>query len=284
MVDLIIFPSSYFDEKKVDEDLETEYEAVKETGLFQIVIFGYEKWFNKDKLVLTLFPEKMQKAVYRGWMMKPEKYEMFYELLKNSNIELVTTPAEYTRMHIFPNIYSHFGTDTAKMITYPLHEKIDVDILKREFSRFMVKDFVKSVKGTEFPRFFDQDITQEDFDNWMEVFYKYRGNLLTGGICVKEFLNLKYYGEKTNEYRVFYINHKIATVSKNSAQPSYAAEIPMELIEKYNNIDSIYYTVDFAEIEDGTWRIIEAGDGSVSGLSEFQSAEQYFRTLYYCFL
>ena len=34
------------------------------------------------------------------------------------------------------------------------------------FGRFMVKDFVKSVKGTEFPKYFDKDITQEEFDNY----------------------------------------------------------------------------------------------------------------------
>ncbi len=56
----------------------------------------------------------------------------------------------------------------------------------------MIKDYVKSVKGTDFPKFFDKNTTQDELDNWMNVFYKYRGNLLTGGICVKEFLPLKF--------------------------------------------------------------------------------------------
>lgn len=34
----------------------------------------------------------------------------------------------------------------------------------------MVKDYVKSVKGSEFPKFFDESVTQEEFDKWMEVF------------------------------------------------------------------------------------------------------------------
>ena len=32
----------------------------------------------------------------------------------------------------------------------------------------MVKDFVKSVKGTDFPKYFDSGITQEAFNKWME--------------------------------------------------------------------------------------------------------------------
>lgn len=43
----------------------------------------------------------------------------------------------------------------------------------------------------------------------MEKFYKYRGDLYTGGICIKEYLDLKKYSGKTNGYRVFFANGKI---------------------------------------------------------------------------
>ena len=283
MVNMILFPSSFFNITKVDEDLQREYDAVLSTGLFEVALFGYDKWFNDGKLVVENAPDELHLAVYRGWMMKPKQYEEFYHLLLENNIKLVTEPAEYERMHIFPNIYEMLKEDTAKMEIYPLHEQIDVTQLKKSFHRFMVKDFVKSVKGTEFPRYFDQNVTQEEFDNWMKVFYQYRGNLLTGGICVKEFLDLKFYGNHTNEYRVFYINHEPATISRNSGQGNYTPLPPKELIDQYRNLESKYYTVDFAELEDGTWRILEAGDGGVSGLSENQDYEQYFRALYQCF-
>lgn len=281
MVDLILFPASYFSINKVDEDLQGEYEAAGETGLFDVVLFGYDKWINEQVLILNEKPEKMRKAVMRGWMMKPELYEKLYNTLIENNIELVTSPAEYKKMHIFPNVYTVFGNDTAEMKIYPLHGQINVEELKSKFKRFMIKDYVKSVKGTEFPKYFDASITQEKFDEWMKVFYKYRGNLLTGGICVKEFLDLKFYGKSPNEYRVFYVCNEVLTVSRNSGQKEYTPEPPKELIEKYKNLPSCYYTVDYAELSDGTWKVIEAGDGSVSGLSEFQNARQYFRALYY---
>ena len=283
MVDLVVFPSSYFNKNKVDESLIPEYNSAISTGLFDTVIFCYDKLIDENKLILSRNFDKKRKAVYRGWMMHPNKYKFFYNSLLIKNIELVTTPEEYELMHIFPNIYPHFGNDTARMKLFPLHEQIKVDDLNKDFDKYMIKDYVKSVKGTDFPKFFDKNTTQDELDNWMNVFYKYRGNLLTGGICVKEFLPFKFYGERTNEYRVFYINHKVATISKNSAQPNYVPEVPRALVEKYSNINSIYYTVDFAELENGTWKVIEAGDGSVSGLSEFQDVEQYYRALYHCF-
>lgn len=283
MVDMILFPSSYFNASKVDEDLQKEYEAVLATGLFKTAVFGYDKWFNEGKLIISGEPAEEHYAVYRGWMMKPEQYERFYKLLQEKNIKLVTDPAQYKLMHIFPNVYDCVKSDTAKMEVFPLHSQIDVELLKKSFGRFMVKDYVKSVKGTEFPRFFDQSITQEEFDRWMQVFYQYRGDLLTGGICIKEFLDLKRYGERTNEYRVFYINHEIATISRNSGQMAHAPEPPKELLGKYKNLNSPYYTVDYAELENGSWRIVEAGDGEVSGLSDNQDYEAYFRALYQCF-
>jgi len=281
MVDLIIFPSGYFSINKVDEDLQSEYDAVKTTGLFDVIFYSYDKWVNEEVLVLNETPSVMRKAIMRGWMIKPELYEKLYNILLKNNIELITKPMDYKQMHIFPNAYNLFGDDTATMRIYPLHEQIDVEELKTHFGRFMIKDFVKSVKGTEFPKYFDKSITQDKFDEWMQVFYKYRGNLLTGGICVKEFLDLKLYGSYPNEYRVFYMRNEILTVSRNSGQHDYTPEPPRDIIEKYRNLPSCYYTVDFAELSDGTWKVIEAGDGSVSGLSENQNAEHYFRTIYY---
>ena len=282
MMNTIIFPSSYFDINKVDEDLNQEYQAALSTGLFDIAIFSYDKWFNDGVLKLNRVVESMTPAVYRGWMMKPEQYEAFYNELTKKNIHLITDPKSYELMHIFPNVYSEFGEDTAHMEIFPLHSDIDVEYLKKHFKKFMVKDYVKSVKGTEFPKYFDQTITQTQFDRDMEIYYKYRGELLTGGICIKEYLDLKRYGLVTNEYRAFYINHEVATLSRNSNQDIYVPLPPEELINKYKNLESIYYTVDYAELSDGSWRVIESGDGGVSGLSPNQEYEAYYRALYQC--
>ena len=65
MVDLILFPSSYFNVSKVDEDLQSEYDAVKATGLFDVILFGYDKWFEEDQLVIKDIPQVERTAIYR---------------------------------------------------------------------------------------------------------------------------------------------------------------------------------------------------------------------------
>ena len=283
MIKTILFPSSFLDRRKIDEDMAEEYNAVLQTELFDTIIFGYDEWFNNQSLKLTSVPEEKVSAVYRGWMMKPEQYSAFYDQLLERNVELVTTPEMYSKMHIFPNIYPEICQYTAQIMTFPLHSSIPIDDIKHSFRRFMVKDYVKSVKGTEFPTSFDSSVTQGEFDQWMEVFYKYRADLLTGGICIKEFLDLKRYGDRTNEYRVFYVNHEVISVCRNSLQGNFTAEPPRKMIEKYRNLASVFYTLDYGELRDGSWKIVEAGDGSVSGLSDGQDYQSFFRSLYRAF-
>ena len=81
MAKTILFPSSYYGINKVDEDLQAEYRAVVNTGLFDVIIFGYDDWFSKEKVILSKAPEEHTIAIYRGWMMKPEQYERFYNIL-----------------------------------------------------------------------------------------------------------------------------------------------------------------------------------------------------------
>ena len=47
---------------------------------------------------------------------------------------------------------------------YCANGKVDVEKAKKRFRLFMVKDSVKSVKGTEFPAYFDHTIYQAKFD------------------------------------------------------------------------------------------------------------------------
>ena len=285
MIHSILFPSDYFNKTIVDEELKAEYAAAKACGKYSgVLLFSYEDWFHKGVLKLDYTPGEPINVIYRGWMMLPEQYEKFYLALKEKNINLVTTPKEYSSFHIFPNVYGSLKEDTPKMLIYPQGTVVDLNEVKRSFKRFMVKDYVKSVKGADFPMYFDATITQEEFDAWMEKFYQYRGSLFTGGICIKEYVDLKKYGERKNEYRAFYANGVVLSVSRNSGQAECVPQPPVALVEKYRGLNSKFYTLDFAELENGDWIVIEAGDGGVSGLSDFQDYKEFYQKLYDSFL
>ena len=213
---MILFPSDYFDINKIDESFKNEYEAVLSNGNFEILLFSYDEWIAEGKLKLNYKVDTMTDTIYRGWMMKPEIYKDFYCELQKKNIQLMTAPNEYEKFHYFPNIYPELEENTAKMLVYDDVSKVDLKEIKNTFSQFIIKDYVKSVKGTDFPKCISSDIEEDEFNRLIKKFLKYRGELYTGGICIKEYLDLKLYGDKTNEYRVFYMNNQIATVSRNS--------------------------------------------------------------------
>ena len=54
----------------------------------------------------------------------------------------------------------------------------------------MVKDYVKSVKGTRFPVSFRTPVSQERMDEIAKEFVRLRGDLFTAGIVCKEYVDL----------------------------------------------------------------------------------------------
>ena len=279
MIDAILFPCMMDSINEIDWSFESEYAAARECDGFEIFFYDYDQFVRDGKLILDHQPVEETLTVLRGWMLNDKQYGQFYNQLLARNIRLITNPEQYKTMHLFPNVYPLIAEDTPEILVYPDGADIDVEYIKSKFKCFIVKDYVKSEKGTDFPKYFNPTITQEIFSQWLKVFRKYRGKLYTGGFCIKEYVELKKYGERTNEWRVFYLGGHVLSVSKNSGQMDFINEVPQPLVGKYINLPSPFYTVDFAELADGSWKILEAGDGQVSGLSDNQNARAFFRAL-----
>lgn len=115
------------------------------------------------------------------------------------------------------------------------------------------------------------------------------------GICIREFENFKRYGESivglpiTKEFRFFvfmgkivgrgfyWSNHIYDLQELGIAIPS-AYEVPEEFLTEIINLVSPninFWVMDIAQKEDGTWRLVELNDGSMSGLSCVDAGELY---------
>lgn len=278
MKDAILFPCSFFSMKEVDECYQKEYEAALAVEGFDIIFYNYDEFVSEGILRLNRVPEEPMNVIYRGWMLKPEQYKDFYEKLKLKNINLITLPGQYSYYHDFSNSYQDISK-TPDALFFPEGETVELKAIKKRMSRFMLKDYVKSVKETDFPKFFNaDDLTQEELDSWILKFKEHRGKLFTGGICAKEYVDLKKYEGRTNEWRVFYIKEQ-PIICANSGQSLIAPKVPIELVQKYATPISSFYTIDYAELEDGSWKVLETGDGQVSGLCDNQDAFSFYRTI-----
>ena len=125
---LFLFPSDYFDLKKVDEEYRAEYDTALKFSEFGLMLFNYDEFVISGKL--RFYPANINSAdysicVYRGWMLKPDRYTVLYNKLKSMGITLINSPDEYANLHLFPNVYGNimdftpraFGTKTLQTLT-----------------------------------------------------------------------------------------------------------------------------------------------------------------------
>jgi hypothetical protein len=263
----ILFSSQDEDLNTVDFRLEDEYNTAKAIPGLRVAKFSFIIWFKTGEIHFDAQPEPGP-VICRAFMMFPEQYADFYSKLRALGLNLVTSPEQYTLFHLFPNIYPQLVPRTPKALWFPEGTPIDYDLVNSTFKSFMLKDYVKSVKESKFPKKIETPIDEAKMGPLLAWFRQERSEVFTGGFLFKEFVNFKTYKvlkRESNEYRAFFANGKLLILHPNSDQPPEVPVVPRELVEWCENKGSVFYTVDFAELEDGTWIIIEAGDGQYCG-------------------
>lgn len=278
----VLFPADYFEKDAPDGSMRIEYESACAEKRFDVGLFDLELFEERGELSLNRpFSDEGLPLVYRGWMMKPERYETFFAVLREKGLRPITSPDAYEEFHMFPLAYMRndvLSAHAPRLVAFPGHG-VDAGIINCTFTEFMVKDYVKSAKGTRFPVSFRTPVSQERMNEIVEEFARLRGDLFTAGIVCKEYVDLARYGDATNEWRAFYLDGSLLSVCGNSNQPANVAKPPEELVLACSNLGSPYYTVDFAECADGNWIVVETGDGQVSGLAAAQDPVIYYLVL-----
>jgi hypothetical protein len=136
---------------------------------------------------------------------------------------------------------------------------------------------VKSCKTAEGVEKINQNIYKDELVDKIAQFVKERGKLFTGNIVLKEFVNLRKFDDKTNEWRAFYIKNKLACWFQNSYLKTRIGP-PHDLMKIVGELlypKSAFFTVDFAFTQDEKWIVIETGDGQVSGLPDGEELNFY---------
>ena len=274
----ILFPSDYFDVKKVEPDYQEEYDAVSLLPIYEPIFFNYDEFVSGSEVKLYPKDAATGLCIYRGWMLTPVQYKELYDSLLAKGITLINSPEQYNACHLFSNVYDSIEQFTPKCLFFAQGTVIDWALVNKTFKRFMVKDYVKSVKGSDFPAYFETPVDPAEMDRRINEFIELRGDLFTGGIALKEFVELKKYGNTTNEHRVFYIYGNKLSIGQNSDQLEGCGHGP-DIVPGIGALKSNYYTVDFAELLDGTSIVIETGDGQVSGLPPGQDMFMYYYAL-----
>lgn len=275
----ILFPSGYWSRDEIDDEFGPERDAALATGELDAAVFDFETFHAGGELEVTSgLPSPLFPVIYRGWMMLPAEYARFFEDLSGIGLAPLVSPAAYEALHLFPNSYPKVSEDSPGLLAYEGTE-VSAEEVNASFGHFMMKDWVKSVKGTSFPRCVETPVSQEELDGLIANFVRRRGGQFTRGIVIKEYVDLARRGGQANEWRAFYLQGRLLTLNRNSGQAASAPKPPERMVSRHVDLANPFYTVDYAELEDGSWIVLETGDGQVSGLADSQDPGVFYRLL-----
>lgn len=290
----ILFPSEPFALKIVDSSFEVEYDSAKLVG-FEVYLYDHDE-YTKNNVLKTTLPSKEgnpENIILRGWMFEEFKYKSFYNSLLYHGYQLINGPSQYVEAHHLPEYYKyilehtakcwwsnrwseHPGFGNTKSVSWePVRKMLGGDII--------IKDYVKSEKGIPGLFILNKELTNDEFAEKVQQFIDARGNLFNKGLVFKTVEKLKRYAGQTNEWRIFFVDATPVKMTFNCEQkldvPSPSTEYLKCFLESVKNISSRFFTMDVAEKEDGSWMILEMGDGQVSGLAAQEEPIKFYNNL-----
>lgn len=292
----LIFCNDFLNPKKVDSDFADEYRSAQQTGAETFLVSHEELTGNEEPRSIDQIPNQQNEelAIYRGWMITPLQYERLYKRLVSKNLRLINTPDEFAHTHYLPNCYPVIKEVTPKTVNLPVSGDIEfhkVHSLLREFGTapILIKDYVKSEKhywkeACYIPNASDKDVVETVTRRFLEL----RGDNLNEGVVFREFVELEFLKDHslsgmplTKEFRTFWINGKLMAMFNYWDEGNYSGiNPPMSLFEKVaKRIRSTFFSMDIAQKTDGSWVIIELGDGQVSGLPDNARKADFYSNL-----
>ncbi|KWX72125.1 hypothetical protein AMQ84_25915 [Paenibacillus riograndensis] len=293
----ILFCSDPLDSKVIDQEYEQEYKCARNLGM-DVHMISLESVLDGElskavKRIPTF--ETLERFIYRGWMLKPKDYENLYNALQQKNAVLINSPAEYRNGHYFPYSYEAIKKATPQSMWLGIEELSNgFDLLFKKLHIFqnkpiLVKDYVKSRKheweeACYIPDASDRQKVQTVLQNFIDR----QGSELNGGIVIREFIQLEQLANHpksgmplSNEYRLFFLHHKLIQCTGYWDEVVYQQEIPKldSFIDLAKGVASPFFTMDIAKTTNGEWTIIEIGDGQVSGLPSHADLEQFYKSI-----
>lgn len=233
-------------------------------------------------------------ALYRGWMMPPDAYARLYEALRTKNLHLLNTPEAYTHCHHLPPSYPIIEAVTPRTVWLPLDEGLGMERIMSALAPFgeqplILKDYVKSCKHDWWGACYIPAANQPaEVERVVTRFLELQGDELQGGLVFREYVPFQPVGTHprsgmplTREYRFFVLDGVVRCTAPywegiEDEAPGPPATLFADITPR---VQSRFFTMDVAQRPDGTWLIVELGDGQVAGLPDALLPETFYKAL-----
>lgn len=293
----IVFCSEPFSPLQVDYAYESELTAAQNVG-FGFDMIDFEALNDEENSAKSIRKVKEQNtpvtAIYRGWMLKPEKYEQLFYALATRNVNLINSPEQYKHCHYLPESYSIIEKHTPKTISFKVNSDFDFDEVFQKLSVFgdkplILKDFVKSRKHEwNEACYIPSASNRTEVERVVNRFLELQGEDLNEGLVFREFIEFQPLAAHskskmplTKEFRLFFLDGKMLDSFEYWDEGDYSEMLPPKDIfaDVAKKVESRFFTMDVAQSKDGNWYIVELGDGQVAGLPDNANISEIYRKL-----
>ncbi|MEU4774073.1 ATP-grasp domain-containing protein [Micromonospora sp. NPDC023644] len=262
---LLIVPADPLRPRRPDAHFAPEARAAQDVGV-AVAVVDHDELARGDDLPRAVARVAVEGvAVYRGWMLRSERYAAFAESLARRGVTLRTSGEQYRRAHELPGWYPALAELTPGSSWTTGTWRADFDRARRALGggAAVLRDFAKSMKHHWHEAAFIPDLDDGEAA-WRVAsrFLDLRGDDLVGGLVLRRFE--RFTGA---EVRTWWVDGVCVLVG---AHPDSPHDAPSEEFDPRPVCGSVaalglpFVTVDLALRADGVWRIVELGDGQVS--------------------
>lgn len=289
-----IFCANSLNRRSPDIDYQAEVDAVQKLG-FEYILINYEALVDDNFFkVVNKIASGSDIAIYRGWMLKPDKYKQLFDALAEKEIYLINDPAAYIHCHYLPHSYSIIEPYTPKSVWIKTNGNLAIETIMNLLHPFgsrpiIVKDFVKSRKHEwETACYIPSASDWKSVESVVSRLIELQGNQLNEGLVFREYIQFEPLTQHskskmplTKEFRIFFLDGNPIYSVEYWTEGDYQKIIPPieQFCQVAKAIKSRFFTMDVAKRLDGDWMIVELGDAQVAGLPEKADILSFYKAL-----
>jgi hypothetical protein len=230
-------------------------------------------------------------------MLKPHTYAQLSAALAEKGLSLINTPVAYTHCHYLPESYHQIEGFTPRSTWIRTGPDVSIDEVMRVLHVFgdkpvIVKDFVKSRKhewneACYIPCASDKHAVERVVRRFLQL----QGEDLNEGLVFREFIEFEPLASHSKsgmplikEFRLFVLDGQVICSTPYWEEGDYGNDkdgsLPIDTFDHViQKIESRFFTMDVARKRDGTWNIVELGDGQVAGLPVRADVQGFYQAL-----
>ena len=283
---LFLFSESPLRPKAVDEEFSEEAAAARTIGTVRTVSLEDMNRGVSMHEVLSRIPavDEPTDAVYRGWMLDPAQYAVLSAELEFKGYTMLTNAARYSSSHVIVGWVEALSAFTPATVHSSNPELALLAARGAEWDAAIVRDYTKSLKHDWYTACYIPDLNSPEAETVVDTFVEKRGEFLVGGVVLREFEC--YVGA---EVRTWWVDGELALATPHPDTPDELPAgidvntrdwVPDGLGNAVRGLGVRFCTVDLVRNSDGVLRVVELGDGGVSGRPSSVDAETFIEALF----